>query len=78
MACLRTFLPLVALLPLCANGVEAEELTVQQVLDVAPVWSGHPVRFALLTHGKHQFVAFYDAQRQMTVGSRDVDSDRWQ
>ena len=69
---------LIALLSLCTAASGAERLTVEQVIDVAPVWSGHPVRFALLTHGNRQFVAFYDAQRQMTVGSRSVDSDRWQ
>lgn len=48
------------------------------VVDIAPVWSGHPVRFALLTHGKRQFIVFYDAERQMTAGFRTVDSDQWQ
>jgi hypothetical protein len=47
------------------------------MLDVAPVWSGHPVGFALLTSGKRQFVAFYDSQRRMTVGARTLDSDHW-
>ena len=50
---------------------------VVKVIDVAPVWSGHPVGFALLTHGDTQFVGFYDAQRRMTIGSRALDSDRW-
>ena len=35
---------------------------------VAPVWAGHPVGFDLLTHGDGQFIAFYDAERKMTVG----------
>lgn len=48
------------------------------VVDIAPVWSGHPVGFALLTQGKRQFVAFYDAERQMTAGFRTVDSNQWQ
>ncbi len=46
-------------------------------IDIAPVWAGHPVGFALLTHGDRQFVAFYDAQRQMTVGARELDSETW-
>lgn len=50
---------------------------VEQVLDVSPVWAGHPVGFALLTHGDHQFVAFYDEQRRMTVGQRRLGEDRW-
>ena len=43
---------------------------VAESIDIAPVWSGHPVRFALLTLGKQNFVAFYDAERQLTVGVR--------
>jgi len=50
----------------------------KDVVDIAPVWSGHPVRFALLTHGKRQDVVFFDAERQMTAGFRTVDSDQWQ
>ncbi|MEN6495364.1 MAG: hypothetical protein ABFD16_13875, partial [Thermoguttaceae bacterium] len=54
----------------------ADQAPPAQVVEVAPVWSGHPVGFALLTQGKRQFVAFYDADRQMTAGFRTVDSDR--
>ena len=52
--------------------------SVEKSLDVAPVWSGHPVGFALLTQGNRQYVAFYDAKRQMTVASRQLDQDAWQ
>jgi hypothetical protein len=45
--------------------------------DIAPVWSDHPVAFVLLTVGKRQYVAFYDADRRMTVASRSLGSDRW-
>jgi hypothetical protein len=44
---------------------------------VATVWAGHPVEFDLLTHGQHQFVAFYDAERQMTVASRTLGTPAW-
>jgi len=57
---------------------QSPRLAVAEVVDVAPVWSGHPVRFALLTHGERQYVAFYDADRQMTVGSRTLDSPSWE
>ncbi len=50
---------------------------VDQVLEVSPVWAGHPVGFALLTHGEHQFVAFYDDQRRMTVGQRRLGDETW-
>lgn len=48
-----------------------------QAIDVAPVWSGHPVGFALLTHHTNQFVAFYDDQRRMTVAARPLNSTEW-
>lgn len=34
------------------------------------VWSGHRVSPQLLTRGQHQFVAYYDSNRQMTVAHR--------
>jgi len=42
---------------------------------ISSVWPGHPVRFDLLTHKGHQFIAFYDADRKMTVGQRKLDED---
>jgi hypothetical protein len=56
----------------------AAESVVRRVVDVAPVWSGHPVRFALLTSGARQFVAFFDADRQLTVAARTLDSTAWE
>ena len=56
----------------------AQEPKAVRVLDIAPVWSGHPVGFALLTSGKRQLIAFYDADRRMTVGSRGLEESRWQ
>ena len=47
-------------------------------IEIAPVWSGHPVGFALLTHGENQFVAFYDAQRNMTVGQRKLGESKFE
>jgi len=56
--------------------VASAEVT-QEILDVTPVWSGHPVGFCLLTKGSRQFAAFYDAERNMTVASRVLDSTEW-
>ncbi len=39
--------------------------------DVAHVWSGCPVGYSLLTHSNRQFLAFYDADRVMTLAQRD-------
>ena len=71
-------------LTMIAKGAAAEEKNAPQtvtpnvrVLDLKPVWSGHPTRFALLTEKGRQFVAFYDANRQMTLAQRNVDDDVW-
>jgi hypothetical protein len=62
---------------LAAAGVVAEPLVVE-TLPVDLVWSGHPVGFFLLTLDEHQFVAYYNAERQMTVGTRRLDEKVWQ
>ena len=51
--------------------------TVEEALDIAPVWSAHPVGFALLTHGDRQFIAFYDAERRAIVGARRLGEPQW-
>ncbi len=48
-----------------------------EVSDIAPVWAGHRVRFSLLSHEDHQFVAFYDADRRMTLGKRHLPAGAW-
>jgi hypothetical protein len=46
-------------------------------VSVAPVWSGHPVNFAIETVGGRQYVAFYDSERRMTVAQRSLESSEW-
>jgi hypothetical protein len=41
------------------------------------VWSGHPVGFALLTDRGHQFIAYYDAERRITVTGRNLGETNW-
>ncbi len=41
------------------------------------VWAGHPVGFYLLTVGNRQYVAYYDADRVMTVAARDLSHNNW-
>ena len=41
------------------------------------VWSGHPVSFALLIERGHQFVAYYDAERRLTVVGRKLGEAQW-
>jgi hypothetical protein len=54
-----------------------EKSPVRETIDIAPVWAAHPVDFCLITQAPHQFVAFYDAQRQLTVAQRKLDQRVW-
>jgi len=56
---------------------KAAAQTVAETIDVEPVWSAHPVGFSLLTHKKHQFVAYYDAKRQMKIAFRQLAAKEW-
>ena len=56
----------------------AAPLVAAEPLDIAPVWAGHPVGFALLTRDQQQLVAFYDADRRMTIGARPLGQSHWQ
>lgn len=62
------------------DAVAASETTAPvepAVIDVEPVWSGHRVGFCLLTHPPHQFVAYYDQNREMTVAQRRLGEAEW-
>src|SRR5580658_5070180 len=48
-----------------------------QGLEIATVWSGHPVGFALLTYGDQQYVAYYAADRKLTVAQRTLGQKEW-
>jgi hypothetical protein len=41
-------------------------------------WSGHPVGFALIVERGHQFIAYYDAERRVTVVGRRLGETTWQ
>jgi hypothetical protein len=53
------------------------EPRISKVIEVSQVWSGHTVGFSLITQQRRQYVAFYDAQRRLTVASRTLDSVDW-
>ena len=69
-------LVMVLLVPL-NRTIPASGDTLVDVVDVEPVWAGHPVGFSLLTHPPHQYLAYYDAERQMTVAQRRLDQRTW-
>jgi len=47
--------------------------TVNQVIKIDKVWAGHPVGFSLLTDQNRQYIAYYNANRNMVVGQRNLD-----
>ncbi len=60
-----------------SGGTSGSSPTTVETLEIADVWSGHPVFFALVTRNDQQFVAYYDEQRRMTVASRTLGSNSW-
>jgi hypothetical protein len=76
--CMNPVVAYVLLLASVSRPLVAGPPSSVRKLDIAPVWSGHPVGFALLTRGRHQLVAFYDADRRMTIGTRRLDQSHWQ
>ena len=61
---------------LTGYGAGADDEIVERI-PVQPVWGAVSVGFALETAGDRQFIAFYDADRQMVVGQRMLDSKDW-
>ena len=43
-------------------------------ITIDSVWSGHPANFSIYTKGNHQFVAYYNANRNIVVAQRKLDS----
>jgi len=56
---------------------DAEGARIVEAVPIEPVWAGHRVGFCLLTHGAHQFAAYYDAERRMSVAGRRLGEKRW-
>jgi hypothetical protein len=55
----------------------SREPRIVEAVDLERVWAGHRVGFCLLTQGDHQFAAYYDAERRMTVAGRRLGEERW-
>ena len=54
------------------------EIVQAERVDVAKVWSAHPVDFDIQTAGNYQFIAYYDTLRRMTVARRTIGATQWQ
>ena len=55
-----------------------QEKSVSKSIAIDKVWAGHPVGFALLTHNHRQYIAYYNAERRMVVGQRNLDEERFE
>ncbi|MGR6331195.1 BNR repeat-containing protein [Sphingomonas sp. XXL09] len=70
---------------LLAGGAPAQQAAVPppasapavQLSAIDRVWAGHSARFALAVTEAKIFVAYYDANRQLTVASRDRHGSYW-
>ncbi|MBN1306953.1 MAG: BNR repeat-containing protein [Chitinispirillaceae bacterium] len=55
----------------------AAEIMQTEKIDIAKVWAGHPVDFAIKTANNFQYVAYYDSTRRMVVAERTIGSNTW-
>ena len=51
--------------------------SIEKVIKIDIVWAGHPVGFCLYTHGDRQYAAYYNANRNLVVGQRNLDDEKF-
>lgn len=56
---------------------KASDRSVVDSLVIDQVWAGHAVGFSMLTNPPHQFVAYYDSARVMTIAQRRLNKTVW-
>lgn len=52
--------------------------SIVQTIKIDSVWAGHPVGFCLYTHGNRQYIAYYNATRNMVVGQRNLTDNEFE
>lgn len=57
-----------------SNNIEL----IEQIIKIDSVWAGHPVGFCLYTYGNRQYIAYYNANRNVVVGQRNLEDDNFQ
>ena len=71
----------------CTSTQQTQQITIDettqtesilQTIPIDEVWAGHPVRFCLFTHDSRQYIAYYNANRNMVVGQRSLESDTFE
>lgn len=72
---------LLTLLIFSCDSEKSKEITIDlrdqtesviEMIKIDSVWAGHPVRFSLYTHDESQYIAYYNANRNMVVGQRKL------
>jgi hypothetical protein len=61
-----------------AGAASARAIEVPRLVLVDHVWSGHPVDFGLAHHRGTHYIAYYDADRRMTVASLEAGASTFQ
>lgn len=59
------------------SPLKASEIIQTEKIEIAEVWAGHPVNFAIKTRDSFQCVAYYDTDREMIVAARTTDETTW-
>ena len=63
--------------PILINETGTTE-SIEQVIEIDSVWAGHPVDFCLYTHENRQYIAYYNANRIIVVGQRNIDDKKFE
>lgn len=61
-----------------SKNLYAGEITQAEKLEIADVWAGNPVNFAIKTKNDFQCVAYYNPGRKMVIAARTVDETAWE
>lgn len=51
--------------------------SIEQVIEIDSVWAGHHSSFALYTHKNRQYIAYYNANRNLVVGQRNLNENNF-
>jgi len=76
----KTVLVFIFLISICQHDIQAQN----RIIPIAKGWSRNSVnavvfrRNSVVTHGKDQYVAFYDANSVVVLAKRKLASDKWE
>lgn len=75
---MNKFLLLVSLILLSiSQNTLCKNKKVVETMEISDVESAFPVGFAMKIYNNHQYIAYYDADHNMVMARRDLDSNNW-